>query len=106
MFLLETVLWTSFWILSGFILASFWDIFWVRKWVEALQKESKKEILAADPKKFVADPKKYRAKWGFAWFLEASRGRLWGALVRFLVQSVSKKGAKRMSERDQKGAEK
>ena len=38
--------------------------------------------------------------------LNGSLGRLWGALVRFLVQSVSKKGAKRMSERGQKGAEK
>ena len=42
MFLSETVLWTSFWILSGVILAPFWDIFWVRKWVEALQKEPKR----------------------------------------------------------------
>ena len=31
--------------------------------------------------------------------LDISLGRLCGALVRFLVQSVSKKGAKRMSER-------
>ena len=75
-----------------------------RAWKEILAADPKK--FDADPKKFVADPKKYRAKWGFPWFLEASRGRLWGALVRFLVQSVSKKGAKRMSERGQKGAEK
>ena len=38
--------------------------------------------------------------------LDGSLGRLWGALVHFLVESVSKKGAKRMSERGQKGAEK
>ena len=38
--------------------------------------------------------------------LDGSLGRLLGALMRFLVQSVSKKGAKGMSERDQKGAEK
>ena len=38
--------------------------------------------------------------------LDGSLGRLLGALMRFLVQSVSKMGAKRMSERGQKGAEK
>ena len=32
----------SFWIHFGLILAPFWDIFWVRKWIEALQKEPKR----------------------------------------------------------------
>ena len=38
--------------------------------------------------------------------LDGSLGRLWGALVRFLVENVFKKDAKRRSDRDQKGAEK
>ena len=38
--------------------------------------------------------------------LDGSLRRLLGALVRFLVQSVSKKNVKRISERDQTGAEK
>ena len=38
--------------------------------------------------------------------LDGSLGQLWRALVRFLVESVSKKGAKRKPERRQKGGEK
>ena len=38
--------------------------------------------------------------------LDGSLGRLLGALMFFLVQSVFKKGAKRMSERGPKGGEK
>jgi len=38
--------------------------------------------------------------------LDGSLGQLWRALVRFLVESVTKKGAKRKPERRQKGGEK
>ena len=42
MFLSEIVLWSSSWILSGLILATFWAIYWIRKWVEAVRRRPRK----------------------------------------------------------------
>ena len=43
--------------------------------------------------------KSFRPCYGFRRFLDTHRGRLWGALLRFVVENVSKKNAKREPQR-------
>ena len=86
----ETVLGTSFWILSGLILAPLGDIFWVRKWVETLRRLPKEPWKA---QRYPEEP---------SW---VARGLSWGASEGSCHVFWAQRYPKRVAKWGQKGVQ-